>query len=67
MVKRVLLELSAYPHNIFYDFEKLKSLFEWKPIPNCPGRFILNIGDKSLSMSEILGRELKTSDRKSVV
>ncbi len=47
-----------------YDFKKLKSLFEWSPIPNCPGRYILKTPDKHLSISEVIGYEIKTSEYK---
>lgn len=41
------------------DFKKIKSLFDWNPINKCPGRYILNIDDKYLSISDILGYEVE--------
>ena len=40
-------------------FEKLKPLFHWVPIRNCPGRFVLDIDDQNLSMPDILECEME--------
>jgi len=33
--------------------EEIMSRWPWRPIPNCPGRFVLSSGRSSLSPSEI--------------
>jgi hypothetical protein len=47
-----------------YHFKKLKSLFEWEPIPNCPGRYILKTDDPFRSITEILGFEVETTEHR---
>ena len=35
-------------------FDDLKSRLAWRPIPNCPGRFVLSSGPSSLAPSAIV-------------
>ena len=34
-------------------FDEIMSRWPWRPIPNCPGRFVLSSGRSSLAPSEI--------------
>jgi hypothetical protein len=42
------------------NFEDLMKRWEWKPIRNCPGRFILTGTSPDLSVGELLGVEIET-------
>ena len=44
------------------NFEELKSGWGWKPIRNCPGRFILHEGDGNLSPEELVGPDVELSE-----
>jgi hypothetical protein len=35
-------------------FDAIMSRWPWRPIPNCPGRFVLSSGRSSLAPSEIV-------------
>ena len=35
-------------------FDQIMSRWEWRPIPNCPGRFALSSGRSALAPSEIV-------------
>ena len=37
------------------SFEELKTKWTWKPIHNCPGRFILDQQSRALSPEDIIG------------
>jgi hypothetical protein len=39
------------------DFETLKRAYTWKPIRNCPGRFVLKTGENP-SISDLLGEDV---------
>lgn len=36
--------------------DELQQAWPWKPIRNCPGRFVLATGDTTLSFETLLGR-----------
>ena len=40
-------------------FDELRTEWEWKPIRNCPGRFILCKGAAALAPKELLGAEVE--------
>ena len=40
------------------NFEELKSKYNWIPIRNCPGRFILRTDDRNLSPIDVIGAEI---------
>lgn len=37
-------------------FDELHSRWQWKPIPNCPGRFVLDSEDRHIMLDTLLGR-----------
>lgn len=39
-------------------FERLREKWHWKPIANCPGRFVLS-ADRSVNPEELLGAEVQ--------
>ena len=43
-------------------FETLKANWTWKPIRNCPGRYILYGALASLSPQDLLGSEVKLNE-----
>ena len=43
-------------------FETLKANRTWKPIRNCPGRYILYDAPASLSPQDLLGSEVKLNE-----
>lgn len=44
------------------DFEELKSRWAWRPIRNCPGRFILCAGCGTVSPEEMVGPDAELSE-----
>ena len=44
------------------DFDELKTNWTWKPIHNCPGRFILDQQACALSSEEIIGGVIEPSE-----
>ena len=43
-------------------FEALKARWSWRPIPHCPGRFILRGADVNLPPEEVVGPEVEVSE-----
>jgi hypothetical protein len=43
-------------------FDELKTKLNWKPIRNCPGRYILSGADETLSPEDVLGQEVQLSE-----
>jgi len=41
------------------NFEDLKSRWDWRPIRNCPGRFILRRGGTALSPEGLIGSDIQ--------
>ncbi|MGB7923426.1 MAG: hypothetical protein WCF57_09295 [Pyrinomonadaceae bacterium] len=41
------------------SFNQLLERWDWKPIRNCPGRFILSAGKAGLSPEELLGEAVE--------
>lgn len=37
--------------------QELHDRWPWRPIPNCPGRFVLASEDRAVSFATLLGRE----------
>ena len=37
------------------DFERLKAAWTWRPLPNCPGRFVLRDAPQDLDPRVLLG------------
>lgn len=44
------------------SFDELMSKWRWKPIRNCPGRFLLDNSTPNLSMTEMAGDGIKVSE-----
>lgn len=44
------------------NFEELKSKWGWRPIRNCPGRFILSGREFNVSLEEIVGPDANSSE-----
>src|SRR5215216_1658939 len=44
------------------SFDDLMSRWNWKPIRNCPGRFVLDDASYSLSLAELLGENIEASE-----
>ena len=44
------------------SFEQVFSKGNWQPIRNCPGRYALRGGDRRLSVTAIVGREIEISE-----
>ena len=44
------------------NFEELKSRWSWRPIRNCPGRFLLRENDVCVSPEEMVGSGAKLSE-----
>ena len=44
------------------SFDELKMKFNWKPINNCPGRYILSVGERTLSPEDLLGKEVRLAE-----
>lgn len=44
------------------SFEELKSRWNWTPIRNCPGRFVLRERGRNISPEEIAGAETGLSE-----
>jgi hypothetical protein len=38
-------------------FEKIKSRWPWRPIPNCPGRFLFSAGPTRIRPEDIVGSD----------
>jgi hypothetical protein len=49
-------------HLIQVKYEEIKSRWNWSPLRNCPGRFVLRGQDKSLSPAEIAGARIRFSE-----
>ena len=47
------------------NFVELKSKWNWKPIPGCPGRYLLSDVDQTLSPEDLLGHEVKLGEFRS--
>ena len=43
-------------------FAELFEMFEWRPIRNCPGRFILHGAKSDLRVEDLTGREAQPSE-----
>ncbi len=43
-------------------FRALKSRWAWRPIPNCPGRFVMSGGATRLTPVEIVGSDTPTTE-----
>ena len=43
-------------------FDDLMNRWNWKPIRNCPGRFLLDDATHSLTLSELLGENIEVSE-----
>ena len=39
-------------------FNEIFNKWDWKPIPNCPGRYVLKSGPQKLSVHDILGQKV---------
>ncbi len=48
------------------SFDELFEELDWKPIRNCPGRFVLRKASNALSPADILGEEGQTSEHKTL-
>lgn len=44
------------------SFDELRERWAWKPIANCPGRYVLTGADTHLSPGELLGSEVKIQE-----
>ena len=44
------------------DFKELKSRWNWSPIRNCPGRFILIEEDKTISPEDVIVAAIEFSE-----
>jgi len=38
-------------------FEQIKTVYHWRPIPNCPGRYKLIDGDPLLTLDELVNKQ----------
>lgn len=43
-------------------FNELIDKWDWKPIPNCPGRYVLRSARKDLRVQELLGDDVDASE-----
>jgi hypothetical protein len=43
-------------------FDDIRSRWSWRPIPHCPGRFVLSSGPTRNSPAEIVGRPVEVSE-----
>ncbi len=43
-------------------FEEVRSAWTWRPIPNCPGRFILTGGATKRTPQEIIAADVQVSE-----
>jgi hypothetical protein len=50
------------PVKILKTFETLKANWDWKPIRNCPGRYILYGAPASVSPQDLLGSEVMLNE-----
>lgn len=41
------------------DFDQLLETWNWKPIRNCPGRYILQTEENGLSLQDLLGNDIE--------
>ena len=46
------------------NFDQLFKAFEWKPIANCPGRFVLRRAPVNLTIRDLLGEGIAVSEHK---
>lgn len=46
------------------SFAQLLKERNWKPIRNCPGRFVLGESEQRLSLADILGEDVSVSEHK---
>ncbi|MFP5264393.1 MAG: hypothetical protein ACLGJB_21110 [Blastocatellia bacterium] len=44
------------------NFDDLINRWSWRPIRNCPGRFVLDSSASDLSMAELLGENIEASE-----
>ena len=45
-------------------FDRLQQSRNWKPIPNCPGRYVLLDAKADLSLRDLLGSEVEAHEYK---
>ena len=43
-------------------FDELLEAWDWKPIRNCPGRYVLQASRDDLSMADILDTDIETNE-----
>ena len=43
-------------------FSDLRSRWRWRPIPNCPGRFVFSAGPTRMTPAEILSQQAQVTE-----